>query len=128
MCLIPKESAKIADKDIIVYKIVVKSLNGVYYSPWRDFPYEIGKLYTANIRYHTRLQYKTIDKYPITRTIIEEGLHAFINHSTAFLTAATVPVSGLSIVKGVIPRGAMYVLGTGNEIVSTQLKLIKQCH
>lgn len=128
MCLIPVESAKIADKDITVYKLLVKYLNGVYYSPWRDAPYEIRKLYTANIRYHERLLYKTIDEYPIARTIIEEGLHAFINYSTASLTAAMVPVSGLSIVKGVIPKGALYVLGAGNEIVSTQLKLIEECH
>lgn len=128
MCLIPKKSAKIADKDIIIYKLVVKYLNGVYYSPWRDAPYEIGKLYTANIRYHTRLLYKTIDECPITRTVIEEGLHAFIDYSTAFLIAAMIPVSELSIVKGVIPRGALYVLGEGDEIVSTQLKLIEQCH
>lgn len=127
MCLIPKESAKIADKDIVVYKVLVKSLNGVYYSPWRDFPYEIGKLYTAIIGYHTRLTYE-IDGYPITATVIEEGLHAFIDHSAASLTAVMTPISGLSIVKGVIPKGAMYVLGTENEIVSTQLKLIEECH
>lgn len=126
MCLIPIESAKIADKDIVVYKVLVKS-KWVYYSPWRDFPYEIGKLYTAIIGYHTRLAYE-IDGHPITTTVIEEGLHAFIDHSAASLTAARISVSELSIVKGIIPRGAMYVLGAGNEIVSTQLKLIEECH
>ena len=33
MCLIPKESAKIAEKDIIVYKLLSKCSNGTYYSP-----------------------------------------------------------------------------------------------
>lgn len=105
---------------------MVKYLNGVYYSPWKNFPYEIGKLYTANIRY--RLRIREGINFPIREWIIEEGLHAFIDHSTAFLTAAIVPVSELSIVKGVIPKGAMYVLGAGDEIVSTQLKLIEECH
>lgn len=27
-----------------------------------------------------------------------------------------------------IPKGTTYVLGTDNDIVSTQLKLIEQCH
>ena len=127
MCLIPKESAKIAEEDIVVYKLLGKCLNGAYYSPWRDAPYEIGKLYTANIRYHECLLNKG-DEYPIKTTIIEEGLHAYIDHSTAVLTSAMVPISGLFIVKAIIPRGSMYVLGTGNEIVSTQLKLIEECH
>lgn len=126
MCLKPKESAKIADKDIIVYKLLVKCLNGVYYSPWKDAPYKIGKLYTANIRYRERILEECNCLIP--QTVIEEGLHAFINHSAAILTSAMLSISGLSIVKGVIPKGALYVLGAGNEIVSTQLKLIEECH
>lgn len=52
MCLIPKESAKIADKDIIIYKVLLIYPNETYRSPHKDAQYEIGKLYTANIRYH----------------------------------------------------------------------------
>lgn len=127
MCLIPKESAKITEKGIVVYKLLSKCSNGTYYSPWRDAPYEIGKLYTANIRYHERLLNK-VDEYLFKTTVIEEGLHAYIDYSTAVLTSAMVPTSGLFVVKAIIPRGALYVLGTGNEIVSTQLKLIEECH
>lgn len=127
MCLVPKESAKIAGKDIVVYKILVKYLNGVHYSPWRDAPYEIGKLYTANIRYHKRLLYK-IDEYPITKTIIGEGLHAYRSCSTAIFRSTQFPQRGLSVFKAIIPKGAMYVFGIGDEIVSTQLKLIEECH
>lgn len=126
MCLKPKESAKIADKDIIVYKLLLKYSNEIYLSPYRGAQYKIGKLYTANIRYRERILEECNCLIP--QTVIEEGLHAFINHSAASLTSAMVPISGLSIVKGVIPKGAMYVLGIGNEIVSTQLKLIEECH
>lgn len=124
MCLIPKESAKIADKDIVVYKVLLKYSYEVYRSPYKDAQYEIGKLYTANIRYHKRLVYK-VDEYPVTTTIIEEGLHAYTFDSFAFLRAFA--ING-SVFKAIIPKGALYVLGTGNEIVSTQLKLIEQCH
>lgn len=124
MCLIPKESAKIADKDIIVYKVLLKYSNETYYSPYRDVPYEIGKLYTANIRYRERPVYK-IEEYPVTTTVIEEGLHAHTSKGFAFLRAFSIIGS---VFKGVIPKGALYVLGTGNDIVSTQLKLIEECH
>lgn len=128
MCLIPKASAKIAEKDIVVFKILVKYLNGAYYSPWRDAPYEIEKLYTANIRYYERLLYR-VDEDPIKTTIIEEGLHAYTDYSTAIIASALLPQPGLLVVKAIIPRGSMYVLGTRNEIVSTQLKLIEEiCH
>lgn len=123
MCLIPKESAKIAEKDIVVYKLLGKCSNGAYYSPWRDAPYEIGKLYTANIRYHERLVYE-VDEYPVTTTIIEEGLHAYTSKNFAFLRAFSIIGS---VFKAIIPKGAMYVLGKDNEIVSTQLKLIEEC-
>ena len=127
MCLIPKQSAKIAEKDIIVYKILSKYSNGRYYSPWRGAPYEIGKLYTANIRYYERLFYK-VDEYPIKAIVIEEGLHAYIDRVIAEITVALHPGLDYFIVKAIIPRGSMYVLGTRNEIVSTQLKLIEECH
>lgn len=124
MCLIPKESAKIADKDIVVYKILLEYTDGTYHSPYRYAPYEIGKLYTANIRYHERLAYK-VDEYPITNTVIGEGLHAYTSMDTAFLQAFI--IDGI-VFEAIIPKGAMYVLGTDNDIVSTQLKLIEQCH
>lgn len=124
MCLIPKESAKIADKDIVVYKILLKCSNEIYLSPYRGAPYEIGKLYTANIQYHERLLDK-IDECSITNIVIEEGLHAYTSMGIAFLKAFL--INGI-VFEAIIPKGATYVLGTDNDIVSTQLKLIEQCH
>lgn len=124
MCLIPKESAKIADKDIVVYRILMKYTDGTYHSPYKDAPYEIGKLYTANIQYYERLFYK-VDEYPITQLVIEEGLHAYTSMGTASLQAFL--INGI-VFEAIIPKGATYVLGTDNDIVSTQLKLIEQCH
>lgn len=34
MCLTPKESAKIADKDIVVYKVLLKYSDETYHSPF----------------------------------------------------------------------------------------------
>lgn len=124
MCLIPKESAKIADKDIVVYKILMKYTDGTYHSPYRYTPYEIGKLYTANIQYYERLLDK-IDECSIITTVIGEGLHAYTSMGAAFLQAFL--INGI-VFEAIIPKGATYVLGTDNDIVSTQLKLIEQCH
>lgn len=124
MCLILKESAKIADKDIVVYKILLKYSDGTYRSPYRGAQYEIGKLHTADIQYHKRLLDK-VDEHPITKTVIEEGLHAYTSIGSAFLRAFF--LDGI-VVKAIIPRGATYVIGTDDDIVSTQLKLIEECH
>lgn len=124
MCLVPVESAKIADKDIVVYKVLLKYPNGIYRSPYKDAQYEIGKLYTANIRYHKCLIDK-VDEYPITKTIIEEGLHAYTFDGLALLRAFA--INGF-VFKAIIPRGALYVLGAEDEIVSTQLKLIDKIY
>lgn len=124
MCLIPKESAKIADKDIVVYKVLLKYTNGTYRSPYKDAQYEIGKLYTANIQYYERLLYQ-VDEHPIIKLAIGEGLHAYTSMGTAFLQAFL--INGI-VFEAIIPKGATYVLGTDNDIVSTQLKLIEQCH
>lgn len=125
MCLKPKESAKIADKDIVVYKVLLKYSNEIYLSPYRGAQYEIGKLYTANIQYCERLLDKIVE-CSITSTVIEEGLHSYTSMSTAFLQAFLL-INGI-VFEAIIPKGATYVLGTNNDIVSTQLKLIEQCH
>lgn len=124
MCLILQGSAKIADKDIFVYKVLLKYSNEIYLSPYRGAQYKIGKLYTANIRYHKRLVCK-VGEHPITNTVIEEGLHAYTSMGTALLRAFL--INGI-VFEAIIPKGTTYALGTNNDIVSTQLKLIEQCH
>lgn len=127
MCLIPKGPAKTTDKDIVVYKVLLKCSDGKYYSPYQEMQYEVNKLYTVNIGYHERNIFK-VDDSPIVHivdTVIEEGLHSFTSMGFAFLRAFT--ING-TVFEAIIPKGATYILGTDNDIVSTQLKLIEECH
>lgn len=125
MCLVPKDSAKIAEEDIIVYKILLKYLDGSYISPFKGMPYQIGELKTASIKYKDYI--RTIFDFSFRGQIIDEGLHAYTTKGSAIGVAFHIPMV-TAVVKAVIPKGATYVLGTGNEIVSTQLKLIEECH
>lgn len=125
MCLIPKESAKIAEEDIVVYKVLSKRLDGFYTSPFMGAVYQIGELKIANIKYDKRpSQFYYCESY---RTIITEGLHAYTTEASAVFMSFYLPIKTF-VAKAIIPKGAMYVLGQGNEIVSTQLKLIEICH
>lgn len=119
MCLIPKGSAKIADKDIEVYKLLYKSLKGDYVSPFRWAKYSVGKLKTANIKY--------VRKYinGADTEVIEEGIHAYIDYGRAMLDAFSFDTF---VFKAVIPKGATYVFSKDEDIVSTQLKVIEICH
>lgn len=121
MCLIPKESAKIADKDIEVYKLLCKSLTGEYVSPFRRARYSINKLKTANIKYVR----KYINCANINTEVIEEGIHAYIDYGRAMLASYSL---NAFIFKAIVPKGAIYVLGEDEDIVSTQLKVIEICH
>lgn len=125
MCLIPKESAKIAKKDIVVYKILFKYPDGSYVSPFRGTIYQIGELKTANIKYDKRLlPFYCRETYD---TVITKGLHAYIITEETAISYARSIATTMIIVKAIIPKGAMYVLGFNDEIVSTQLKLIEEC-
>lgn len=127
MCLVPKGPAKTTDKDIVVYKVLLKCSDGKYCSPYQEMQYEVNKLYTANIGYHERNIFE-VDDSPIIHivdTVIEEGLHSYTSRSFAFLRAFV--ING-TVFKAIIPKGATYILGTDNDIVSTQLKLIEECH
>ena len=81
MCLIPKDSAKIAEEDIVVYKVLIKSSDGSYMSPFMGAVYQIGELKIANIKYDKQpLQFYHYEFY---RTIITEGLHAYTTETSA---------------------------------------------
>lgn len=125
MCLIPNDFARIAQEDIEVYKVLLKSSEDSYFSPYRYEPYYMGELKTANIRY--RLRTREGINYPIREWVIEEGLHAYTDKGMAMLTASRINTTTV-VAKVIIPRGAMYILGQCYNIVSTQLKIVEICH
>lgn len=125
MCLIPKESAKIAKEDVVVYKILIKDSYGSYMSPFRGAIYQIGELKTANIKYDKQLL--PVYHHEIYGTVINEGLHAYTTEASAVLKSFLIATTTF-VAKAIVPKGAMYVLGIIDDIVSTQLKIVEICH
>lgn len=112
MCLNPTHSkVKIAEKDIIVYKRLKIQGNRLL-SPYTFFEYKLNKEYTVK----TKLSDKTLRE-------VNRGLHAYQTEQKAKDTKY--PSDAIYIAK--IPRGAIYKLGTNDDIVSNKLKVIKKC-
>ena len=85
MCLVLKYlEPKIADKDIICYKLVKRTkIKGVYKSSFQKFEYVIRQLYTnnLNIRFVGKIIKNLYPSYPSSCIyIIEEGMfHSYVS-------------------------------------------------
>ena len=106
MCLfINQLEPKIADKDIICYKLVKRTeIKGVYKSNIQRFEYIIRQLYTNyfDIKYVDMLI-----KRRYNLSAIEEGMfHSYAN----YLSAITI-LPNLITLKCIIPKGAYYFEG-----------------
>lgn len=121
MCLILKSSKtkpKIATKDIVCYKGVIETYEGLM-TPYQIFKVEIGKTY-----------FSEISKYS---NEIEVALHSFINYKEIVKWKKTEMHLGgmeneLKLVKCIIPKGATYYVGTFNfydSYASSELKYVE---
>ena len=114
---------KIADKDIICYKIVKKSkVKGVYKSGIQRFEYIIRQLYTN----HINIKYINIyiKKYYNIFTIGVGMFHSYAN----YLSAITILPNCVTL-KCIIPKGAYYFEGYfGNypSYASSQIKILEE--
>ena len=120
MCLNAKQTIKgfksekavirLARKDIVVYKILVKCFDK-YIAPYR-----------AGFIYHKGLNYP---KEPSKKILFEDTLifggwlHAYLNEDRARDVAEW---SNDVVVKMVIPRGSKYILGTIDDVCASCLK------
>lgn len=133
MCLFRRGLCKIADKDMIVYKVVNSNLKSQYY----NFQYEIGKTYNkkwdknfidycerhldiGGNSFHSNLSKDdAIHLYgDDTETIIEndnELIKSKLSESQILL-------------KCIIPAGTKYFKGTFNEIASEKIIIKEICH
>lgn len=110
-----------ASKNIVVYKRLWLNtgLSQILESPYRRMKYLPNKLYQigsfgidsdTTISLNNRFRYKTA---------IYQGLHAYRTHKTAMYTAEYMNI----IVKAIIPKGALYHVGSEGDIASTKLFL-----
>ena len=129
MCLIVNNPIpKIADKDIVCYKMVTKyRIKGVYLSEYQSFEYIIGRLYTNNIDVkHSEALLQTIYRKDTSLTGTY-SISDFMFHS--YQSPYKYSIRADTIVKCVIPKGAYYFEGKHNGrrgYASSQIKILEE--
>ena len=125
MCLVTIQlEPKIADKDIICYKLVKRTkTKGVYKSSFQEFEYIIRQLYTNyfDIKYADMFIKRRYNLFAI-----EEGMfHSYASNVYFILK----PLQYCTLLKCIIPKGAYYFKGYyGNypSYASSQIKILEE--
>lgn len=111
---------KIAKEDIIVYKILLKTLDNRLQSIYYDMQYEVGYEYYQNeinlkdrfgldVYLHRTRKYHRTKKYHL---VVEKGLHSYKNKAH---TRSRIKSPFLVLCKFIIPKGAYYAEGINNN-------------
>ena len=97
MCLYCKNNKRIAEKDILCYKVLAMTETGDYISPYKDFPYELGKLVQSSLIYDDESKH------------VDIGLHTYKCLFDA--KALAVIRRNYFVFEAVIPKGSQYFEG-----------------
>lgn len=130
MCLFMYHSEpKIADKDIVCYKLVKRTkIKGIYKSSFQRFEYIIRRLYTnnINIRFVNKIVKTWCLTYPYLMYNIDEGMfHSYKSNLTPILS----PLPSCALLKCIIPKGAYYFEGYFSDspsYASSQIKILEE--
>ena len=131
MCLrLDYSEPKIADKDIVCYKLVKRTkIKGIYKSNFQRFEYVIRQLYTNNldIRFADKVIKNLCLSHPhLGIYAIEEGMfHSYTNYMPFELFTSL----DETILKCIIPKGAYYYEGYFNyytSYASSQIKILEE--
>lgn len=128
MCLTPYANSdfKVADKDIVCYKVVEKRANGIYRSPYMRFEYVI------------RVSYKDSTKFDFKqRHRITEGMfHSYASWIDARKQCKEwnriyEPEISCRVLKCIIPKGSVYIIGFfGSRFISSyasrEIKILEE--
>jgi hypothetical protein len=117
---------KIADKDIVCYKLVVRTkIKGVYKSSFQGFEYIIRQLYTNNIK--IEFSYRLIKSEPFFGHFVEEGM--FHSYASNLYPIILSPLPNCALLKCIIPKGAYYFGGYFDDApsyASSQIKILEE--
>ena len=127
MCLVINQlKPKIADKDIVCYKLVKRTIiKGIYKSSFQKFEYVIRQLYTNNL--DIKFANKII-KHSFYKCfyMIEKGMfHSYASKSSPILS----PLPWYALLKCIIPKGAYYFEGYFEDLpsyASSQIKILEE--
>ena len=132
MCLVTTQlEPKIANKDIICYKLVKRTkIKGIYKSSFQRFEYIIRQLYTNNL--DIKFVDKIIKNLDTTRSglclyIIEEGM--FHSYASYLYPVILSPLPHGALLKCIIPKGAYYYKGNYGGLTSyasSQIKILEE--
>lgn len=102
-----------ANKNIVVYKILLKSFFKEIVSPYWGFVYKLRTLYSTPLSVRQSLHSNKL-------YLIEAGLHAYTSIDKA--KKEIVYFTRASIYRCIIPKGSLYYINEkDNEIISNQL-------
>ena len=131
MCLrIQNIEPKIADKDIVCYKLVKRTkIKGIYKSSFQGFEYIIRKLYTnnINIRFVNEIVKTWCLTYPHLMYNIDEGM--FHSYESRLCPVILSPLPSCALLKCIIPKGAYYFEGYFDDspsYASSQIKILEE--
>lgn len=120
---------KTARKDITIYKVVEEVKKGIYFSPYYDFQYKLGK---KNKRIELEPQYAYTISGIDNRELhfyygIYEGYHAYKTLKKArFIKEKMDFANNPVILKGNIPQGEKYLTNDKGEIVASNIILTEE--
>ena len=122
---------KIADKDIVCYKLVKRTkTKGIYKSSFQGFEYIIRQLYTNNldIRFADKVIKNLCLSYPhLDIYAVEEGM--FHSYASNLYPIILSPLPNCALLKCIIPKGAYYFEGYFDDspsYASSQIKILEE--
>lgn len=140
MCLLinsaTKPQPKIAEQDIVVYKLVHKLENGKFLTPFKKYEVILGETYEDFVETPYKIKSLDTTNYTSNWYRIDIGFHSFANKADAkfyrapsFGITDTIFTKFLKIVKCIIPKGSTYYEGvfcTFRSYVSDKIHYLKE--
>lgn len=118
----------IAAEDIIVYKVMDKTITGRLLSIFRQMEYVIGEEYEAALKYFDSddTDYYRREQGFIGR--IEQGLHSYSRWNSILRQFIDDPYGNAAVIECVVPKGAEYyhgIFGSNYSIASNKLRAVR---